>query len=69
MRDKIIRDPTVVGGGVSHSTDSMLTYHSGAFDGRRQPRPPACGAALITVSDNTSTATPRLFTDRSISVT
>src|SRR6266478_2075064 len=28
-----IRDPTASGGGVFHSTDLMLMYHSGAFAG------------------------------------
>src|SRR3954470_17270018 len=51
-----MQDPTAIGGGVRHSTESMLTYHSGALPG--SPAKPATSATgrRITVSVSTSTS-------------
>ena len=33
LRDKATREPTASGGGISHSTDLMFSYHSVALSG------------------------------------
>src|SRR3954451_23799283 len=53
----LTRDPTRGGGSVSHSTDSMLRYHAGAFDGSAAYSATSSSGRSITVSDVTSTFT------------
>src|SRR5215212_5891752 len=51
-----MREPTPTGGGVCHSTESMLTYHSGAFVGSPANDATAATGRRITVSVSTSTS-------------
>jgi hypothetical protein len=44
------RDPTLAGGGVFHSTDSMLTYHSGALSGLAASTATASRGRRMTIS-------------------
>ena len=48
-------EPTCSGGGVFHSTESMLTYHSGAFTGSAAYEETTVGGRAMTISDSMST--------------
>src|SRR3954469_11300144 len=51
-----MHDPTATGGGVRHSTESMFTYHSGAFVGSPANAATSATERRITVSVSTSTS-------------
>src|SRR5215218_8788766 len=51
-----MREPTPTGGAVRHSTESMLTYHSGAFVGSPANAATSDTGRRITVSVTTSTS-------------
>src|SRR6476620_2894628 len=50
-----MHEPTATGGGVRHSTESMFTYHSGAFVGSPAKAATSATGRRITVSLSTST--------------